>query len=241
MIIENQIVPYHCDDLPAGPWLVFAPHADDETFGMGGTLLKAKAAGISVKLVIMTDGALGGSQAELVAVRRAEAHKVASFLGISAVKFLEQPDRGLHFSDILCSQITAIITAAAATTVFFPGVHEPHPDHRSTALLVWEALNRMDVPQPQAVAYEISVQNPVNSLIDISAQMPGKKAAMDLYLSQLAENNYVEIVQALNKLRTFSLPVHIAYAEAFYRFSQAERTASLFAAMSARLQAQLTA
>ncbi len=27
--------------LPLGPWLVFAPHADDETFGMGRSLLKA--------------------------------------------------------------------------------------------------------------------------------------------------------------------------------------------------------
>jgi LmbE family N-acetylglucosaminyl deacetylase len=239
MIIENQIVPYHCSELPAGPWLVFAPHADDETFGMGGTLLKAKAAGLSVKLVIMTDGALGGSQAELVAVRRAEAHKVASYLGIGDVKFLEQPDRGLHFSDTLCNQISAIITASAASTVFFPGVYEPHPDHRSTAMLVWEALNRMDVPEPQAVAYEISVQNPVNSLVDVTAEMPGKKAAMELYLSQLAENNYSEIVQAQNKLRTFSLPVQVAYAEGFYHFSREERAGSLFAAMHARLQALL--
>ncbi len=41
MIDEQQIVPYHTLPLPVaqGPWLVFAPHADDESFGMAGTLI----------------------------------------------------------------------------------------------------------------------------------------------------------------------------------------------------------
>ena len=37
---EHMLLPYSLSDLPAGPWLVFAPHADDETYGMGGTLLR---------------------------------------------------------------------------------------------------------------------------------------------------------------------------------------------------------
>jgi hypothetical protein len=38
---EHILVPFAPAALPPGPWLVFAPHADDETFGMGGSLLKA--------------------------------------------------------------------------------------------------------------------------------------------------------------------------------------------------------
>jgi hypothetical protein len=28
---EHMLLPYSLSDLPAGPWLVFAPHADDES------------------------------------------------------------------------------------------------------------------------------------------------------------------------------------------------------------------
>ena len=39
---EDALIPFNTSPLPSGPWLVFAPHADDETFGMGGTLIKRK-------------------------------------------------------------------------------------------------------------------------------------------------------------------------------------------------------
>ena len=38
ILAENELVPYKISDIPEGPWLTFAPHADDETFGMGGVL-----------------------------------------------------------------------------------------------------------------------------------------------------------------------------------------------------------
>ena len=65
---ENILIPFHASSLPEGPWLVFAPHADDETFGMGGSLLKAKEQGIETHLVVLTDGSRGGRSADLVAV-----------------------------------------------------------------------------------------------------------------------------------------------------------------------------
>ena len=74
---EAQIAPYTATPLPAvaGPWLVFAPHADDESFGMGGSIALAAQAGIAVHLVVLTDGALGGTQHDLVAIRKQEAQQ----------------------------------------------------------------------------------------------------------------------------------------------------------------------
>ncbi|MFN4262929.1 MAG: glycoside hydrolase family 99-like domain-containing protein [Thioalkalivibrionaceae bacterium] len=46
-------------DLGPGPWWVLAPHADDETFGLGGTLALALDQGIAVHVMVLTDGALG--------------------------------------------------------------------------------------------------------------------------------------------------------------------------------------
>ena len=33
---ESALIPFDTSPLPGGPWLIFAPHPDDETFGMGG-------------------------------------------------------------------------------------------------------------------------------------------------------------------------------------------------------------
>ena len=114
-------------------------------------------------------------------------------------------------------------------TVYFPGPLEIHPDHRTTALLVWEALQRVREHNfyPQPISYEISVQSPVNMLINISDQITKKQQAMDLYVSQNIQNNYSELVLALDKGRTFSLPAAVKFAEGFFRYQSKDLDLSL--------------
>ena len=50
---EDVLIPFNTSPLPSGPWIIVAPHADDETFGMGGTLLKAKQQGIETHQSIL--------------------------------------------------------------------------------------------------------------------------------------------------------------------------------------------
>ena len=78
---ESVLIPFDTSPLPDGPWLIFAPHPDDETFGMGGSILKAKKEGIDVHLVILTDGSLGGDQINLAETRKKEAEKDSKILG----------------------------------------------------------------------------------------------------------------------------------------------------------------
>jgi hypothetical protein len=53
-------------------------------------------------------------------------------------------------------------------------------------------------------------------LIDITAQSLAKEGAMQVYESQNKENNYPELVAALDKGRTFSLPKEVKFAEGFF-------------------------
>ena len=84
MLPESGLIPYACSDLPAGPWLVFSPHPDDETFGLGGSLILASQQNVETHVVFVTDGALGGTteQDSLVNCRKAEAKRAAVSLGI---------------------------------------------------------------------------------------------------------------------------------------------------------------
>ena len=222
---EHELIAFSTSELPAGPWLVFAPHADDETFGMGGTLLKAKQAGIATHVIVLTDGALGGDQDDLVSVRESEVEQAAAMLGLSSLAIWGEPDRGLQPSTELVGKVAEAIVSIAPASVFFPGSMELHPDHRMTAEIVWSALQTISNNGgrlPQAYAYEISVQNPANVLIDITEVIDHKKQVMDLYASQNSQNNYPELVVALDKGRTFTLPAEVEYAEGFYHYSHAD-------------------
>ncbi len=221
MISEGHLLPFAAGWLPPrGSWLVFAPHADDETFGMGGALLKAAWLGIPTQLVIMTDGAQGGSAEDLVRIREDEARRAAALLGLRSVEFLHQPDRSLAPDAQLSRRLADLIGRLQPGLVFLPGLYEPHPDHRATALLVWEALRLIEpVRRPIPVCYEISLQGPVNLLVDITDWMPQKQQVIGVYHSQLQENRYLELSAALNKLRTFTLGAGVEYAEGFHVFN----------------------
>jgi LmbE family N-acetylglucosaminyl deacetylase len=228
---EHRLIPFETSPLPQGPWLVFAPHADDETYGMAGSLLKAAEEGIQTHLVVMTDGALGGSgsKEDLVDVRHREVQAAARILGIESVDSWQEPDRGLALSDELVNRIAHKISEVDAACVFFPGPLELHPDHRNTALLVWAAVQKLSSEgmAVNAYSYEIGVQNPVNIFIDITAQRPRKEQAMTIYASQNDENNYEELVLSLDKGRTFTLPAGVSHAEGFYLYSKEELATSL--------------
>src|ERR1700748_634659 len=75
--------------------LVFSPHPDDESLGCGGTILKKKRAGATVKLVHVSDG--GGSTTliprdQLTAMRKQESLNAGRVLGVDDIYFLEFPD-----------------------------------------------------------------------------------------------------------------------------------------------------
>ena len=226
VVAENQLIPYEVSPLPAGPWLVFAPHADDETFGMGGSLAKASEQGLDTHVLIVTDGALGGDAPDLIKVRQREAREATDLLGVNTLQWWSEPDRGLVHSSRVLQKIAQLIAELAPASVFFPGLLELHPDHRMTAQLVWAALQSLDAP-PAAFAYEICVQSPVNRLIDISAQRAIKAQAMAVYVSQNGQNNYPELVQALNTTRTFTLAASVRQAEGLFEFTPQQLTGAL--------------
>ena len=128
---------------------------------------------------------------------------------------------GLAEKDL--ERIAAAIGRLAPASVFFPGPMEIHPDHRAAGFAVWGGLQQVyqqNLIRPLAIAYEISVQNPINFCIDITGEKAGKEAVMSVYASQNSENNYPELVIALNKTRTLSLSPKVGYAEGFFRFSE---------------------
>ena len=220
---ESSYLPFESSPLPKGSWLVLAPHPDDETFGMGGTLLLAKSQGITVDIIFVTDGGKGGeNQENLVKTRELEAQKVAHKLGIRNLFFWREIDRALMPTQHLISKLSDFIKQTQPETVFFPAPSEPHPDHRTTAVIAWESL-RLSNFSATPISYDISVQGHTNCLIDISQVVTAKRELMAEYKSQLSENLYIDRLLALNKARTWSLPHSVSHAESFYQWPKENR------------------
>jgi LmbE family N-acetylglucosaminyl deacetylase len=222
MLGEVDLVPFEVSPLPQGPYLVFAPHPDDETFGLGGTLLLAAQAGIDIHVVIMTDGALGGKAEDITNRRKEEVQQAVDFIGVTSLHFFDFPDRSLTVNEASIGKAVSYIEQVSPAAIFFPSMMEYHPDHRATAYIIGQAVNRLSERDICCYAYDISVHGFINRLIDITSVVEKKVEAMGFYLSQLDENQYSDLVLALNRTRAYTLSETVTHAEGLYQFTRDE-------------------
>lgn len=217
-LLESDLIPYTASPgLNARAVLVLAPHPDDEVFGCGGAIAGHVLAGVPVQVVILTDGALFGDSA----VRCQECLAAAAVLGYGQPDFWALPDRGLNYSEALVQRVVDGLRASGADLVYAPSPWEVHPDHRQTTLIAIEAVRR--VGQTVRLAfYEVGAPLRPNVLLDITAHAAAKEAAMRCFASQLAQQDYVQHIQALNRYRTYTLPRTVAAAEAYWVLSALE-------------------
>jgi len=139
-----------------GPWLVLAPHPDDETLGCGSFIASVAAAGGRVHTAFLTDGsgshpeAPGWSAKRIGGLRRGEAQAALKILGgEQGALYLDWPDASpasvgdpvfIHTVDRLAAWCKARGIRQIAVT--WSG--EPHCDHEAAAALADTVARRID-------------------------------------------------------------------------------------------------
>jgi LmbE family N-acetylglucosaminyl deacetylase len=133
--------------------VVFSPHPDDESLGCGGTILRKKQAGATVKLVQVSDG--GGSTTliprdELTAMRKQESLNAGRALGVDDTYFLGFPDGRLgECQTAAIERVAEILGQESPDEVFLPYRREPMKqaaDHVAVTNIVLAALRRQSKP-----------------------------------------------------------------------------------------------
>ena len=117
--------------------LVLAPHPDDETLGCGATILRKRAAGTPVHVLIVTDGRHSHRSAalpplELAELRRKEMAQAAERLGLAedAVSWAGFEDGTVvRGEDELAALVGRLVAERKFEEVFATSADEPHPDH----------------------------------------------------------------------------------------------------------------
>ena len=74
--------------------------------------------------------------------------------------------------------------------------------------------------------YEVGWPAAVNLLLDISPYVNRKQESLCCFASQLALQDYLRHMQALNIYRTYTLPAHVRAAEGFVSVTAGELAAA---------------
>lgn len=232
---ERRLLPYETTRLEARRVLVLAPHADDETFGCGGTLAALLDDGARLDVLVVSDGA--GDEPE-PATRRAagerrleETREALCRLGGGAARCAFLPDRGLASSGTaLAAALEGELLATRPDLVFVPSPVEIHPDHRAVAeaflsLFSGDAGRRLAAALPEgarAAFFEVSQPFRPNVLVDVSRTVARKEAAVAAFVSQLDGHDYAAFARGLGQYRRMSLPRSVASAEGFFLVALAQ-------------------
>jgi LmbE family N-acetylglucosaminyl deacetylase len=229
-------------DGPArGKVLVVAPHPDDETMGLGGTLALHADAGDIISALFVGSGIQGDPDGhypreDYARIRSEEAHAAARVLGISDLRFLGYPDNlddeGIHVfgnlpkDPVLARQALAgsfaemlgdILTREQFSIVYYPWEGELHADHWQVSLGVRTLMaTRADLLERiDFLGYDVWTALPPDTVIDTSDVMARKLAAVKCYASQLLYQDYEHAVLGLDAYRSLLLERGASYGEAF--------------------------
>jgi LmbE family N-acetylglucosaminyl deacetylase len=228
--------------------LAIGAHPDDVELQAGGTLAAWAARGVHVELACFTAGEKGGPgpgadptgtspaeleacQAELAAVRRAEAEAAARALGAAApVRFLGAVDGELEVTMTLRLAVARLVRVVRPDVVLG---HDPwrrdllHPDHRAAGLLTVDGVvaAREPLDAPQLAAEGLAAHRPhtvllfgtdaPDELVEVTATIDAKLAALRAHASQIGDRADLE-----RRVRTWNAAIGadagLQYAEAFH-------------------------
>jgi LmbE family N-acetylglucosaminyl deacetylase len=211
--------------------VVVAPHADDETFGCGGTLLKHKYAGDEINWLIFTrlDEKSGFSQ-EHIASRRQAVEEVRREFGFRDVAEFAFPSIYVdtYAMGELVATVSKYITRVEAEVLYVPYPGDIHSDHAVTFDAVAACTKWFRYPSVKRVlAYETLSEtdfaiNPdangfrPNTFVDITPYLERKVELTKIYASEMGSFPFPRSEKALRALAAVrGIAVGCEAAEAF--------------------------
>ena len=227
---------------PRGKVLVLAPHPDDETMGVGGTLAMHAAQGDAITVLCVCNGIQGDPDGwfprdKIVDIRRDEAHAAAKILGIGELRFLDYPDNlsdhDMHqvFEGLpadpaearralaagFAEKLGVVMEEGGFDIVYYPWDQELNGDHWLIGQAVtWLREHRPDLDSAASwLGFEVWSACIPGTVIDISDTMETKLRAIHAYASQELYVDYAHGAAGLGAYRSLLLERGATYGEAF--------------------------
>jgi len=197
--------------------LAIGSHPDDIEIGCGGALLRHRAQGDQVKMLILTGGGRGGdiNSGNLVFTRMKEAKAAADLIDAQLILW-DYTDTEIPETYALVEKIERIVNEFKPDRVYIPYGQDTHQDHRVTSNVAKSACRKVK----QILEYEEpSSYNSftANYWIDISAHIEMKLESIKCHMSQgHKEILKAKSIEGLNLYRGYQ--ANTMYAEGFSTF-----------------------
>lgn len=203
--------------------LVLSPHADDDVFGMGGTIVKHSKAGDEVSVLYFCDGSKGTPEgirdSSLIGKRKNEAERASKILGVKELLFWGYKDGSLTANSTSVKALKSLILENKPDIIYLPSISDNHPDHLETNKIFYQVIASFSSDSPfkfpLVAMYELWTPLFPNRLININSVIEIKKEAIGQHQSQLRSRDYSEAILALNKYRAEMNGIK-GFAEAFF-------------------------
>jgi LmbE family N-acetylglucosaminyl deacetylase len=199
--------------------LVAGAHPDDPELSAGGTIARYTDLGHEVVCLYLTRGEMGvlkekKTPQETAALRSAEAEKACALLKARSL-FAGQRDADTEVSSVRYDAFRNILDAEKPDVVFTHWPIDPHRDHRTASLLVYDAwLKGGRSFQLYYFEVKAGLQTQLfrpTLYVDITATQERKQKAC--YLHSHGEQVYTSHTDLMNRFR--GLECGCAFAEAF--------------------------
>ena len=209
--------------------LVFAPHRDDEIIGVGGTILKRKAAGDYVAVCVVT-AREGLELPPSTVMLHEEMRRAHAFCGID--EYIGFPFWANNLENVPRGELNKAFLKAIQQVqpqeVFLPFWGDMQKDHQIVTDAAMVALReKYNHPVERIYAYETLSETGINLPIqdlafvpnvfeDITDYLEDKKTALSFYTSQVHPFPDLRSLDAISALARFrGATVNVSAAEAF--------------------------
>ena len=172
--------------------LVFGPHPDDLEIGLGGTIARHTALGLTVGLCDLTAGEMGSNGT--VDERLAESEAARKALGAAWRDNLRWTDRRIGKDPGQLEQAVGLIRRHQPRVVAAPYWSDRHPDHGAASQLLTEAafnsglrryVSEGEAWKPDWICYYfINDSTAPSFVVDVSDCYQQKRDALDCHASQ---------------------------------------------------------
>ncbi|MDB2582739.1 PIG-L family deacetylase [Gammaproteobacteria bacterium] len=195
--------------------LVVSPHADDETLGCGGSILRFLEEGHEVHWLIITNMSVSaGYSKEQVNIRRVEIDKVKNaynFSGVHELNFLPAKLESIPTGELIKS-VSTVVSDIQPEIIFTAYRNDAHSDHAIVfdavmsasksfrALFVKKILCYETISETN---FSTKPEDPgfrPNVFIDIGPYLDKKIEIMNIYKSEIGEFPFPRSIKALSSL-----------------------------------------
>ena len=213
--------------------LFVAVHADDETLGCGGTILKHKVQGDEIYWLLMTgpteDHPLKIRQ-EIVDQRKKTVKQVFEAYGFDGLHYLGLPTQLLHALDLreIIKKVDEVIKKVQPNIIYMMNSTDVHSDHRVAFDAVYACTKSFRRPFIEQILMfealsetEFARSTPATSFcpnvyVDITDYIDRKMEIMQMYPTEVMSEPYPRSLSSIKALaRVRGSRAGVMYAEAF--------------------------